>query len=337
MLMNSSDPATPSLAVIDDLDWWGLKYTAVRVALELDIFTTIAEGHCKLEEIAVATRASKRGARILLDALCPLGLLCKTQGEYFLTPTSEAFLVRGKSTYCADAYLVLWRDRDQLMQAVRTGSATLDIPGPAAEEMWANYAAADLLTWPQSVVTAQERWTQLGITKDTRPGWLVLDVACGSGVESFVLAQADPHTRVVALDFPKVLSIATQVAEMMGIREQVSFLPGNLHAVEVPVEQFDAVLFGAILYYFNSEDVTAALRKTYHALKPGGLVVIRGVIADEERCQNEMALLGAIELLHDAPDGEVYAFSEYKAFLETVGFTDVTQYGDFLISAKKYT
>jgi len=52
--MNSSDPATPSLAVIDDLDWWGLKYTAVRVALELDIFTTIAEGHCKLEEKSIS-------------------------------------------------------------------------------------------------------------------------------------------------------------------------------------------------------------------------------------------------------------------------------------------
>jgi hypothetical protein len=36
--MTSTETATPSLAVIDDLDWWDLKYTAVRVALELDIF-----------------------------------------------------------------------------------------------------------------------------------------------------------------------------------------------------------------------------------------------------------------------------------------------------------
>ena len=34
-----------------------------------------------------------------------------------------------------------------------------------------------------------------------------------------------------------------------------------------------------------------------------------------------MALVLAIELLHDAPHGEVYTFSEYKAFLETAGFT----------------
>jgi ubiquinone/menaquinone biosynthesis C-methylase UbiE len=333
--MNSTKTTTPSLDAINDLDWWGLKYIAVRLALELDIFTTIAAGHSKLKEVAGEIRASERGARILLDVLCPLGLLRKTQGVYSLTPTSEAFLVRGKPTCCADAYLVIWRDRDKLMQAVRTGTATLDIQCPEAEEMWANYAAADLLTWSQSAVTAHERWTQLGITQDTSAGWLVLDAACGSGVGSFVLAQADPNTRVIALDFAKVMAITSQVAEMMGVHEQVSYHPGNLLTDEFPDEPFDVVLFGAILYYFKPEDVIAVLQKALNALKSDGLVVIRSLIADEERCQNEMALVLALEFLHDTPDGEVYTFSEYKGFLETVGFTDVTQWGDFLISAKK--
>jgi ubiquinone/menaquinone biosynthesis C-methylase UbiE len=334
--MNSTETTTPSLDAINDLDWWGLKYVAVRLALELDIFTTIAAGCHTLEEIAGKIRTSERGARILLDVLCPLGLLRKVQGVYFLTPTSEAFLVRGKPTCCADAYLVLWRSRDKLMKALRTGTATLDIPGPEAEEMWASYAAVDLLTWSQSAATAHERWTQLGITEDTRPGWLVLDAACGSGVGSFVLAQADPNTRVIAFDFPKVLDIASQVAENMGVREQVNFHPGNLLTDEFPDEQFDVVLFGAILYYFKPEDVIAVLRRAHHALKSDGLVVIRSLIADEERCQNEMALVLALELLHDAPHGEVYTFSEYKDFLETAGFTDVSQLGEHLISAKKF-
>jgi len=335
--MNSTETTTPSLAVIDDLDLWGLKYTVVRLAMELDIFTTIATGHCVLEEIAAAIHASKRGVRILLDALCPLGLLNKSQGAYSLTPTAEAFLVRGKPTYCADAYLTFWRDRDRLMEAVRTGTATLDIPTSAAEEMWANFTAPNLLTWPQQCETARERWTQLGITGETRRGLHILDVACGPGVGSFVLAQADPTDHVTALDFPKVLDIAAQVAEKMGIREQVTLCPGNLLAVEFPAEQFDVVLFGAILYYFSPDNVTAVFRKAHHALKSGGLVVIRTIIADEERCQDETALFLAIEFLHDAPNGEVYTFSEYKAFLDTSGFTDVTLHGNRLISAKKHT
>ena len=299
--MNSTETTLPSLTIIDDLDWWGLKATVVRVALEFDVFTTIAAVHHTLDDIATATRSSKRGMRILLDALCPLGLLRKSQGAYFLTPTSEAFLVRGKSTYCADAYLTLWRDRDQLVEAVRTGTASLNLPNSAAEDMWANFTASDLLTWPQQAEMARDRWTQLGITKETRPGLHILDAACGSGVGSFVLAQADPTAHVTALDFPKVLAIAAEIAERMGIREQVTFRSGNLLTVEFPTEQFDVILFGAILYYFNSDEVNAVLRKAYHALKPDGLVVIRSLIADEERCQAEIALLLAVELLHDAP------------------------------------
>jgi SAM-dependent methyltransferase len=333
--MTSTESTTPSLDAIDNLDWWGLKYLAVRLALELDIFTTIATGCSTREAIADKIRASKRGTRILLDVLCPLGLLRKAQGLYFLTPTSEAFFVRGKPTCCADAYLDIWRGRDKLMQAVRTGTGTLDIPGPAAEDLWATGAAPTLLTWPQRVATARERWAQLGLTEDARPGWRVLDVACGAGVGSFVLAQADPNTLVFAFDLPKVLAIASQVAEMMGISEQVRFCPGNLQTDDFPDEPFDVVLFGAILYFFSPDDVTAALRKAYHVLKTDGLVVIRSFIADEERCQDELALVMGLEILHDAPHGEVYTFSEYSVFLETAGFRDVIQRGEFLISAKK--
>jgi len=333
--MNSNETTTPSLNILDELDWWGLKYTVVRLALELDIFTTIATGRCTLEEIAAAVCASKRGARILLDALCPLGFLRKSQGVYSLTPTAETFLVRGKPTYCVDLYVTCWRDRDRLIEAVNTGTATLDILSPAIEDMWSSYTASDLLTWPQRARTARERWTQVGITAETRQGLHILDVACGSGVGSFVLAQDDITTHVTALDLPKVLTIAAQVAEKMGIREQVTFLAGNLLDVEFPTMQFDVALFGAILYYFNPDDVTTVFRKAHRALKPNGLVVIRSIIADEERCQDETALLMAVELLHDSVNGEVYTFSEYKTFLEASGFTDVTRHSDYLISARK--
>jgi 2-polyprenyl-3-methyl-5-hydroxy-6-metoxy-1,4-benzoquinol methylase len=151
-----------------------------------------------------------------------------------------------------------------------------------------------------------------------------------------VLAQADPATRVTALDLPKVLAVAAQVAAHMGVREQVTFCPGNLLEVDLPAGEFDIVLFGAILYYFSPENITALLRKAaWHALAPGGLVVIRTIIADEERCQDEMALLMAVELLHDAAQGEVYTFSEYKAFLDAAGFSNVTQHSNRLISARK--
>jgi 2-polyprenyl-3-methyl-5-hydroxy-6-metoxy-1,4-benzoquinol methylase len=333
--MDTPETEVPSLAVLDHLDTCGLKYTVAKLAMELDVFTAIAAGHGTLEGIAAAIGASQRGARILLDALCPLGLLTKSEGIYSLTPTAATFLVRGRPAYCGGAWLTLWRDRDRLAEAVRTGRATLDIPGPQAEELWADLTASDLVTWPRRVETARERWAQLGISAETRRGLRILDAACGSGVDSFVLAQADPAARVTALDLPKVLAIAAQVAEDMGVREQVTFCPGDLLEADLPDGEFDIVLFGAILYYFGPDKVTAVLRKARHVLAPDGLVVIRSIIADQDRCQDETALLMAVELLHDAAEGDVYTSSEYKAFLDAAGLADVTQHGNRLISARK--
>jgi hypothetical protein len=70
-------------------------------------------------------------------------------------------------------------------------------------------------------------------------------------------------------------------------------------------------------------------------MKPNGLLVISSLMADEERCQSEMALLLAVEFLHDAPRGEVYTFSEYKGFLQAAGFAAIRKHSDYMISARK--
>ena len=167
------------------------------------------------------------------------------------------------------------------------------------------------------------------------PGLQILDVASGTGSKSFVLVQADPSVRVTVIDFPKVLQVSAQVAERMGVSRQVSYLPGDLTKIEFPTDEFGLVNFGAILYYFDTEQVKEILGKANQALRENGLLVIRTLIADEERCQSLAPLLGAVELLHDAKYSHVYTFSEYKQLLEAVNFIDVTQPAENIIRAIK--
>jgi Dimerisation domain len=90
--MGGPDRPLQSFRVIEEIDTLGLKWTVFKTTLELDVFTTIASGKERLEEIARATQCSVRGMRVLLDALCPLGLLSKSAGSYALTPTAQAYL-----------------------------------------------------------------------------------------------------------------------------------------------------------------------------------------------------------------------------------------------------
>ena len=333
--MNETESTPISAEILDSLDWEGLKYVVAKTALELDLFSIISQGHRTLESISAATECHERGMRVLLDVLCPLGLLEKSGSEYKLAPVAEAFLVRGKPAYCADSYLTWWQNRNRMIENLKTGTASLDLTGPDAGEHWASFTAQDLIIWPRIAEKARESWKTMGVDRETRPGLRILDVASGSGAKSFVLAQDDSDAHVTALDLPQVLEVSAQIAEAMGVAQQVSFLPGNMMTTQLPSNQFDIVRFGAILYYFNPDQVKVVLHKAYEALRPNGLVVIGTLIADEERCRSEMALLGAVELFNVAPHSQVYSFSEYKGFLEATGFSEVSCHTETMISAIK--
>ena len=333
--MGRPDRPLPSLGVIDEVNTLGLKVTVLKTAMELDVFTTIANGHQHLEEIAHDTCCSVRGMRILLDALCPLGLLSKSAGRYALTPTAAAYLVRTAPTYCADIYLTWFQSRERFADCVRTGKPAIDLTGPEAEDLWVSHATKYLLLWPELSEIARSRWEAAGVTEQTVPGAHVLDVACGSGVKSFVLAQADPTVRVTVVDTPKVLAVTAQIAEAMGVAAQVSYQAGDVVQMELGSEQFDIVLLGNILHFFPANQVQGILHKAHRALRFDGLVVIDDGVLDEERCQAEPVLLSAVEIVNSAPDAEFYTFSQYRELLEGVGFTQVTLHGDRPVSARK--
>lgn len=325
----------PTPELLNDLDWEGLKYVTVKVALELDVFSIIAEGHSTIENTADEAKASIRGMEILLNALCPLGFLTKANDRYELTPMSAAYLVRGSPSYSASTYLAWWQSRERLLECVRNGVAEWDICDEDKQDLWAMYATQELITWPQMADKSRQIWESIGIDSKVISGLHILDVAGGTGSKSFVLAQTNPSVRVTVIDYPKVLQVSAQVAEKMGVSQQVSYLPGDLTKIEFPADEFGLVNFGAILYYFNAEQVREVFEKAYRALHENGLLTIRTFVADEERCQSLVGLLAAVELLHDAKYGHIYTFSEYKKLLEAASFVDVTQPGEHIIKASK--
>jgi SAM-dependent methyltransferase len=335
IIMSIPDTQPPPMGVIGEVDCVGLKVAALKAAMELDVFTTIARGSHSLEAIAAALQCSVRGMRVLLDALCPLGLLHKTSGTYALTPTSQAYLVRGAPTCCTDVYLAWFQSREHFADCVRTGKPSIDLTVSEAEGLWVSYVAPYLVLWPELAEVARKRWDAVGVNAESMYGTHILDVACGSGVKSFVLAQANPAVRVTVLDSPKVLEVTSRIAEAMGVGAQVTYRSGHVLDMDLGIEQFDIVLLGNILHYFPPDQVQAILRHAQRSLKPCGLVVVDDGVLDEERGLAEDVLLSAVEMVNSAPYAEFHTFSEYKELLESVGFTHIALHGDRPVSARK--
>lgn len=94
--------------------------------------------------------------------------------------------------------------------------------------LWSQDFAPAILDWPHRAIKAKEMWETLNVNFENQFGKHILDVACGPGVKSFVLAQLDPKTRITAVDFPKVLEVIKRVAKTMGVLEQVTFIQGDI-------------------------------------------------------------------------------------------------------------
>jgi len=330
----------PNRDVLDDIAFGFHKATVLKAAIELEIFTRIAEGHRTLHALARIGGTSERGTRLLLDALCFVGLLTKQRNEYGLSPAAEAFLVKGKPAYSGDATLgeFAWDARGQLSRIIRTGKPTSPAASSDAfEPIWSGIAASNLVDWQKQVESSSALWDKVGVVPDAAKALRVLDVACGSGTVALALAKRYANVRVTALDRAMVLPYAKQLAEAMGVASQVTFVAGDVLNLELRAESFDLILFGNVTQYLSPEQNVGAFRKTYEALVQNGRVVISAPVADEDHKGPGEVPLAGIEMLLFSPDGDIYTFTEYRGMLETAGFSEVTSHKDDwgLISARR--
>src|SRR4051794_11865160 len=83
------------------------KSAVLKGAIDLDLFTAIAEGNTTSAEIAAARHTSPRGTRIICDYLAATGFLTKHDGIYGLTADSAAFLDSRSPMYMGGAALFL--------------------------------------------------------------------------------------------------------------------------------------------------------------------------------------------------------------------------------------
>ncbi|HEY5990051.1 MAG TPA: methyltransferase dimerization domain-containing protein, partial [Streptosporangiaceae bacterium] len=120
----TNDPTTPDAIMRLGLGFWGSK--ALLSAVELDLFTTLAEGSLTGETLTAKLGLQHRGSTDWLDALVSLGMLERTGGEYANTAATALFLDRTKPSYIGGilemANARLYSFWGSLTEALRTGS-----------------------------------------------------------------------------------------------------------------------------------------------------------------------------------------------------------------------
>ncbi len=308
--------------IIQDL--WAARETQVLVAgIELDVFTHIEEGKRTAKKIARVAYASERGIDHLLNALVAMGYLNKKGENYGLSPVSKTFLVRGKESYMGGFIYetkLIWDNWSRLTDVIRTGHPVETVDDEqGGREFFPKLVAA---IFPMTFGAARAAVATL--TEKTRQRIRnILDVAAGSGAWSLAFAEAIPDARVVAVDYPEVTQITRQFAERLGVADRYDYIEGNLREVDFGRNRYDLVILGHIIHSEGEKWGKKLIKKSYSALRDGGLLLIAEMIPNDTRTGPKIPLVFGLNMLLHTENGDVFTMREYRGWLKEAGFKKV--------------
>ena len=295
---------------------------ALKAAVELELFTAIAEGNRDARSIAARCGAAERGVRILSDFLVINGFLTKDAGGYGLTQDSAVFLDKRSPAYMGSMIEFLLAPTllagfEDLAGAVRKGGTVIPEGGTVAAEnpLWVKFARAMA---PMAASVAGQLPPLVGAPTEGK--YKVLDIAAGHGVYGLAFAQHNPGAEVVALDWPAVLEVAKENARRAGADARYSTIEGDAFGADFG-EGYDVVLLTNFLHHFDPPTCEQLLRKVRAALRDGGAALTLEFVPNEDRVTPPMSAAFSLTMLAGTPAGDAYTYPELERMFANAGFS----------------
>jgi 2-polyprenyl-3-methyl-5-hydroxy-6-metoxy-1,4-benzoquinol methylase len=295
---------------------------AMKAAIELDIFTAIAEGNSTAATIAKRCESAERGVRILCDFLTIQGFLTKEGTQYSLAPDSGLFLNRHSPAYLGGAieFLLAPRLREahtRLAEAVRRGGTVLGEGTLEPENPdWVKFARAMI---PMVYMPAQIMAAELRKGGEANK---VLDIAASHGIFGIAVAKQNHAAHIYASDWKNVLELAGKNAQAMGVADRYHLLPGSAFETDFG-SGYDLTLITNFLHHFDRPTCTTFMRKVHAALKAGGRAAIAEFVPNPDRISPPIAAAFSMMMLATTPSGDAYTFAEIENISKDAGFARV--------------
>jgi len=311
---------------IMEMTWGFVPPMLLSAALDNHVFDALDGGTKDLDALAKATGASKRGLRAMLNALAALDIL-KRQGDRFaLVPDTAAFLVSGKPGYLGG---IVQHLTGQLLQNFCQLSAIVRSGKPAAAVNQQKTGADFFSKFVESLFnlsfrTAGALGDYLAPHMPKNGNIQILDIAAGSGVWGFGVAQKFPGAKITAVDWPGVLPVTRRIADREKLADRLRTVEGDILEADYG-KGFHIATLGAILHSEGEARSRRLLKKVFDALAPGGFIAISEFVPNEDRTGPPQPLLFAVNMLVHTDEGDTFTFKEMTGWLEQSGFRQVRQ------------
>jgi SAM-dependent methyltransferase len=297
-----------------------MQCRVILSAAELDLFTELDAKPAGAPEVASRLGLDERALTRLLDCLITLGLLTKSDGIYRLTERGALLSGRHPESLLASAHHMnhLWDNWSHLTESVRQGRNPHRVPATRRE---GKRLEAFIGTMH---VVGRELSRKLAEAYDLGRFERLLDVGGGAATYTIAFLTKNPRMRGLFFDLPEVIPLAERRLRDAGLLERVELVAGDFYEDELP-RGADLALLSAIIHQNSPERNVELFKKVHRALVPGGRLIIRDHIMNEERTEPAAGAMFAINMLVCTDGGDCYTFAEVEEGLLEAGFSRVEQ------------
>jgi hypothetical protein len=317
-----SEQPTPESILQVGLGFWPSKI--LLSAVEMELFTDLAQGPRSLESIRGRIGLHPRAARDFLDALVALGFLLRAGGEYSNAPATDLFLDKNKPSYIGGilemANQRLYQFWNRLTEALRTGLPQNEVRSGGAPLFEALYADPARLKSFLAAMTGISHAANLAIA--SKFPWTnyktFADAGSAQGDLAVQIARANPHLSGIGFDLAEVGPIFEEYVDRNGVADRIHFVAGSF--LEQPLPQADVILMGHILHDWGIDDKRMLIRKAYDAVPEGGALIVYESIIDDDRSKNAFGLMMSLNMLIETPAGFDYTGADCQGWMKEAGF-----------------
>jgi hypothetical protein len=318
--------STDSLEGILELGYAFRGAKALMSAVELGVFTTLAEGALDGEALRRRLDLAERGARDFFDALVALGLLRRDgAGRYANAPAADLYLDIRKESYVGGLFenlnareYPLWAT---LTEALRTGRPQTGFEGrshfgplfsdPQRLAFFVKAMTGASLA-PAKALAAKFPWDRYKT---------FVDIGTAQGCVPVKIVLAHPHLTGAGFDLPVLKPTFDRYVKQRDLSGRVRFVPGDFFVDPLPAA--DVLIMGRVLHNWDLTTKRMLVQKAHAALPPSGTLIVYERLIDDARSSGSTGLLSSLNMLILTEGGFDFTAAECIDWMGDAGFREM--------------
>jgi SAM-dependent methyltransferase len=289
----------------------------LQVATKLGIFDTINKGRLSSVNIAKILKLNPRATETFLNSLVAMRLLSKEDREYINTELSSKYLLKNSPCYFGGMLLFehhQWDTWGNLEESLKTGK-----PSRTPDMFQGHEAETErFIMAMHSLVRARGDANIIIDRLDLSRAKSMIDIGSGPGSYPIAFIKKYPSLKVTIFDLPGTIKVTKRVLEAEGMLGRIELFEGDYNRGDLP-KGFDIAFLSNIIHSEDEETNQRLMKHIYKILNPGGEIIIKDHIMNEDLISPACGAIFSINMLLSTR-GRDYSFKEVASWLKDANF-----------------